>query len=361
MTITPTRNRGPQVVEEPVLELSQLSVTFTLRRQGFYGPKPRLRAVDGVDLRIAANETVALVGESGSGKSTLGRAALNLLGDPNARLSGDVRFDGRVVSGRVAKAGLRHLRRHAGIVFQNPYSSLDPRMRVRDIVAEPLDWHESPTRAERAEQVAQVLDQVGIDPEHGDRYATEFSGGQRQRIAIARAVILRPRLLVLDECTSALDVSTQSQIVDLLDRLKAELGMAYLFIAHDLALVQTVSQRVAVMYLGRIVEEGPTGRVFADPQHPYTRALLDSVPRPHPASRRLRDYKVSDVLPDPTRPPSGCRFHPRCLVAIEQCSSVDPAETVAHDVGRASCHLLVTDPATAVRPSHRERSSGGLS
>ncbi len=292
-----------------------------------------VRAVDGVDLTIHERETLALVGESGSGKTTAGRLLIRLV-EPDA---GEVRFDG-VNLLQLRPRELRRMRRHFQMVFQDPYSSLNPRMRVGAAIEEPLVVHRLGDRSWRRRRVAELLEQVGLAPADARKYPHEFSGGQRQRIGIARAIACSPRFLVADEPVSSLDPPIQAQIVNLLAELQEKLGLAYLFIAHDLRLVRHVSDRVAVMYLGRIVEEGPTGAIFREPLHPYTRALLAATPVPQPGQRERA--RLRGDPPSPVAPPPGCRFHPRCPLAEPVCAEVEPALLDAGEGRRVACHLV---------------------
>ncbi|OYT72267.1 MAG: peptide ABC transporter substrate-binding protein [Chloracidobacterium sp. CP2_5A] len=277
-----------------------------------------VKAVDEVSFTLRAGETFGLVGESGCGKTTIGRAILRLI-EPS---SGSVIFQGRDLL-RLKSAELRRARRDMQIVFQDPYASLNPRMRVGDAIAEPFIIHDIGDPQSRREQVADLLRIVGLDPDYASRYPHEFSGGQRQRIGIARALALKPKFIVADEPVSALDVSVQAQVINLLADLREQFGLTYLFISHGLAVVEHFCTQVGVMYLGRLVEIAPTRRLFAQPRHPYTQALLESIPVPDP-TRRKTHAPLSGDVPSPLSPPAGCRFHPRCPIAVEECRRQSP-------------------------------------
>jgi len=321
---------------KPLVEATGLSVEFRVAARSWRRDGQRLVAVAGVDFAIEHGETLGLVGESGSGKTTLGRTLLRLY-EPS---EGSIAYDGVDIVPLRGRA-LRTFRSRAQMVFQDPYASLNSRMKVGDIVAEPLRAYRRGSRASRARRVRELLDLVGIPVESADRFPHAFSGGQRQRIGIARALALEPDLLIADEPVSALDVSIQAQIVNLLKDLQADLGLTILFIAHDLAVVRQIANRVAVMYLGQIVEIGTREQVFDSPAHPYTQSLLAAVPIPDPESERSRERVVlRGEIPSPIAPPSGCRFHTRCPVALPLCSEVEPDHRTVAAGHRAACHLV---------------------
>lgn len=321
-------------IQTPVLSVKNLVKRFVIKGGLFSREVASVQAVSDVSFEIQKGETLGLVGESGCGKSTLGRCILRLI-EPT---SGEVRFKGQEIT-QLGTAELRKLRRQMQMIFQDPYSSLDPRMTVEAILNEPLQIHRMGTKLDRKQRIFKLLDLCGLRREALGRYPHEFSGGQRQRICIARALAVEPELIVCDEPVSALDVSIQAQIVNLMQDLQKELGLTYLFIAHDLRVVEHLSTQVAVMYLGKVVEWGTAEDLYQSPKHPYTQALLSAIPIPDPHYRKARVILKGD-LPSPLSPPSGCHFHPRCPIAQENCKTEVPllrnlGQEKRHD---ASCH-----------------------
>ena len=324
-----------QAAAPPLVAASEVTKHFPIKRGLLQRITGHIRAVDGVNLSIPVAGSIGLVGESGSGKSTLGRCLLRLI-EPT---SGTVTFDGTDITGLRGRE-LRLMRRHMQMVFQDPYSSMAPRSTVGSSVAEPLKVQLDMTESERDDRVAELFRTVGLAPSYRSRFPHEFSGGQLQRIAVARALATGPKLVVLDEPVSALDISTRAEVINLLADLQDELRTAYLFIAHDLAVVRHVSDRIAVMYLGRIVEEGDAEVVYTNPQHPYTEALLSAIPMPDPKIERVRKRIVlSGDLPSPANPPAGCHFHTRCPHVMDQCRRDDPPRTVTPEGTTVFCHL----------------------
>jgi oligopeptide transport system ATP-binding protein len=319
---------------DPVLDVRDVAVHFASRGGWFGRPRPAIRAVDGVDLTIGAGETLGLVGESGCGKSTLSNAIVGLV--PPTR--GSIRVRGQEIVGATGKT-LRAVRRHVQMVFQDPALSLNPRATIGAAIAEPLIVRRIATGQALKEKVEALLAQVGLRAEHASRYPHQFSGGQRQRIVIARALALEPALVVCDEPVSALDVSVRAQILNLLVDLQRRMGMSYLFVSHDLSVVRHVSDRVAVMYLGRIVEQASRDVFFTDPKHPYARALMSAVPEPDPVAQRAkRRLVLSGELPSPTNIPPGCPFHSRCPLMTEICVRERPLLTPRRDGALVACH-----------------------
>ena len=314
----------------PLLEVENVGRQFVARRSVLGRPTAIVTAVDGVSFSLEAGKTLALVGESGSGKSTLGRLVLRLI-DPTA---GCIRFDGRDVTA-LKERELKSLRRNAQIIFQDPYASLNPRMTIGQILSEPLALHDVVPPSRRAERVGELLRLVGLDPRVRPRYPHEFSGGQRQRIVIARALAVEPKLIVCDEPVSALDVSIRAQVLNLLHELQRRLGLAYIFISHDLAVVKHIADRIAVMHLGRIVEIATNEALFTTPRHPYSRALLSAIPVPDPGAKRER-IVLRGEMPSALNPPKGCAFHTRCPVAVERCHIEEP--TLIGGLHAAACH-----------------------
>ena len=339
----------PQTQNGALVQVQHLTKDFPIRKGVLSREVARVHAVDDVTLSVAEGETLGLVGESGCGKSTLGRCIVRLL-EPTA---GDIVFDG-VSIGKLGARKLRPLRREMQMIFQDPYASLNPRKRVGTIISDPMRIHGIGDRKERKEKVEDLLRTVGLSPEHYNRFPHEFSGGQRQRIGVARALALRPKLIVADEPVSALDVSIQAQMVNLLEELQDEFRLTYLFIAHDLGVVRHVSDRIAVMYLGKIVEIGPADDVYSNPIHPYTVSLLSAVPIPDPRLNQAREQIVLEGdVPSPANPPSACRFHTRCPRATDVCSEVEP-QLVDYGHGHwAACHHPVgrNAPGTAEAPA----------
>jgi oligopeptide transport system ATP-binding protein len=317
-----------------LLDVNDLVKSFPLKKSWFFQEARYVYAVNGVSFSLKKGETLGLVGESGCGKTTAGRAILRLI-EPT---SGSIHFEGRNVA-KFKEHELKAFRRNAQIIFQDPFASLNPRMTVGDIVGEPLLVHNMGTKAQRTARVAEVLEKVGLEADYMKRFPHEFSGGQRQRIGIARVLTLNPKLIIADEPVSALDVSIQAQIINLLVNLQDEFHLSYLFVSHDLAVVEHISERVAIMYLGKIVEIAPGQNIYSKPRHPYTQALLSAIPIPDPKSAMQRTILQGDI-PSPANPPSGCTFRTRCPNARKVCSQEIPEMIEVSQAHYAACHLL---------------------
>ena len=340
------------MTEDPLVEVQQLKKYFRIGTRSvnpFH--KVWVRAVDGVDLRIIRGETLGLVGESGCGKTTLGRCIVRLIESS----SGRILFDSHDIV-KMPRGPMRRLRQNMQLIFQDPFSSLDPRMRVGDIVGQPFNVFKMDGSESRKDRVCGLLEAVGLEADIYHRFPHEFSGGQRQRIAIARAIALKPKLVIADEPVSALDVSIRAQILNLMKDLKQRFQLTYLYISHDLSTVKFISERVAVMYLGKIVETGPVKSIFAAPRHPYTQTLIEAVPIPDPRKRRDR-RRMQGEPPSPLSPPSGCRFHPRCPRAMVPCSRIEPGPTWINPQHLVFCHLYGAES----HGGSREASLGGTS
>ncbi|MBO0823139.1 MAG: dipeptide ABC transporter ATP-binding protein [Actinobacteria bacterium] len=359
----PAPDNVPAQASDELVRVENLVKYFPVRGSGLLGRTvAEVRAVDGVSLALRRGQTLGLVGETGCGKSTLARCIAGLI----SVTSGQVTFDGRDIT-NLSRRAMRPFRRQIQMIFQDPYGSLNPRRRVGAIIGEPFTVHKTATGAERKRAVQDLMDRVGLNPEHYNRFPSEFSGGQRQRIGVARALALRPKLIICDEPVSALDVSIQAQILNLLADLQQEYGLSYLFIAHDLEVVRHVSDQVMVMYLGRVAETGPAAQVFRSPRHPYTTALLSAAPAADPdaAAARQRIILTGDV-PSPIDPPPGCRFHPRCPSAQERCNREVPAleakpgdadedgQPEAGTVHLTACHFPVPPGGVPGRAEARE-------
>jgi oligopeptide/dipeptide ABC transporter ATP-binding protein len=314
-----------------MVAVENLTKHFRARKQGFFEKAGTVRALDGISFSIPEGETLGMVGESGSGKTTAARAMLRLIEPDN----GEIRIDGTDVH-QLRRRELRQFRKNMQIVFQDPFSSLNPRMNISKIITEPLKIHKEMTGNQRNERLAELLDLVGLNMDQHNRYPHEFSGGQRQRVGIARAIALNPKFIVLDEPVSALDVSIQAQILNLLKELQEKLDLTYLFVSHDLAVVEHMSNRIVVMYLGRIVEEGSRDDLYRNPLHPYTQSLIKSIPEIKPEKHAFSI--IRGEVPSPENPPGGCHFHPRCPFAKDECREIYP-ETYSKNGNKVTCHL----------------------
>jgi oligopeptide transport system ATP-binding protein len=332
----PSTSNGDAASAAPLLAVKDLVMHFPLTQGIIFQRKVgAVQAVDGISFEVRRGETLGLVGESGCGKSTTGRAILQLY----KPTSGEVIFDGKDLT-QLESGDMRRMRRHLQMIFQDPYASLNPRMTVGNIISEPMQIHKLVAKGERTQKVQELLQTVGLNPYFANRYPHEFSGGQRQRIGIARALAANPDFIVADEPVSALDVSIQAQIVNLLEDLQEKFGLTYLFIAHDLSVVKHISNRVAVMYLGKIVEMASRVSLYEDPLHPYTKALLSAVPIPDPVIEKRRERIIlSGDVPSPINPPSGCHFHTRCPYAMEVCKRIDPIFADQGNEHFVACHL----------------------
>jgi len=329
-------------VGEPLLEVQDLVVRYPIWGGVLRHKVAEVHAVDGVSFTVHQGETLGLVGESGCGKTTVGKAICILLRDtaPGVHVEGKVLFhtkNGAVDLLALSRRAMRPYRSEVQVIFQDPFSSLNPRMTVQEIVERPLKIHTKDNRKERRQRVASLLDRVGLQPEYATRYPHEFSGGQRQRIGIARALAVRPQIIIADEPVSALDVSVQSQVINLLQDLQEEFGLTYLFIAHDLSIVYHISNRIAVMYLGNIVEVGTAENVYRAPAHPYSRALLSAVPQPNPTAAREKRIALNGEIPSPLNKPTGCSFHPRCPIAKSECAAELPTLQPKESGQMAAC------------------------
>ncbi|MBA3471344.1 MAG: dipeptide ABC transporter ATP-binding protein [Herpetosiphonaceae bacterium] len=336
MTVSPLNTTAPTVAattQDTLLEVRDLKKHFPIKGGILRRTVANVKALDGVSFAIKRGETLGLVGESGCGKTTTGRTVLRLI----QATSGEVKFENQDVM-KAGRAEMRKLRRDMQIVFQDPYASLDPRVPVGVSIAEGLRIHEIGNDKEQRDRVKVVLERVGMNATHMRRFPHEFSGGQRQRIGIARALVMQPKLIVCDEPVSALDVSIQAQVLNLLKDLQEDLGLTYLFIAHNLSVVEHISDRVGVMYLGRMVELASRDQLFSHPMHPYTKALMSAIPLPDPTIKRERIILQGDV-PSPVNPPSGCYFHPRCWLAQEVCKQEDPVFEEKEPGHWAACHF----------------------